>query len=87
MIIAIPLALPTNFDVRRPMASSDEGESEASSTHRDLLHTAVREGYFKVPRETSLVELANQRGISDREYSERMRSEIDTLVRETTSEE
>ena len=48
----------------------------------ELLTTAVERGYFKVPRETSLVDLADAHGISDVEASERLRAGIDVVLRE-----
>ena len=69
------------------MDSENGREPQTASNQRELLHTAVHEGYFKVPREVSLVELAAQHNISDQEFSERLRHEIDKLVRETSLEE
>ena len=48
----------------------------------ELLLTAVERGYFTVPRPTSLADLADAHGISDVEASERLRSGIDTILRE-----
>ena len=52
-----------------------------------LLRSAVRQGYFKVPRETTLVELATEQGISDREASAFLRAGLDTIAREAVLEE
>jgi len=54
----------------------------SSEIDTTLLTTAVERGYFKVPRQTSLVDIADTHGISDREASERLRTEIDTVLRE-----
>jgi hypothetical protein len=40
---------------------------------RETLLTALEVGYFAVPRETTLVELAAELGISDQAVSERLR--------------
>lgn len=50
---------------------------------RQLVHTAVEEGYFRVPRETTLVDLAEKHGISSVEASEQLRVGIDSILRET----
>ena len=54
---------------------------------RALLRSAVRQGYFKVPRETTLVELATEQGISDREASALLRTGLDTIAREAVRED
>lgn len=51
-----------------------------------LLETAVAEGYFKVPRETTLVQIAEQHGVSDVEASRMLRESVDMVLRETTVE-
>lgn len=56
-----------------------------SDTDTDLLQTAVERGYFKVPRQISLVSLADAHDISDIEASQRLRTEIDTVLREHLS--
>lgn len=58
-----------------------------SDLDRDFLTTAVEQGYFKVPRQTSLVDLADEHDISDREASERLRTEIDAVLREHLEDE
>jgi predicted DNA binding protein len=57
------------------MGGLDEGQ-------RELLSDAVREGYFKVPRRTTLVELSDAHCITDREASERLRAALDDVLRE-----
>lgn len=54
------------------MPQNHGSTSDLTDTQRELLQTAVREGYFEVPREIALVELAEKHGISDREASEEM---------------
>ena len=48
----------------------------------ELLVTAVKRGYFMVPRQTSLLDIADAHGMSDVEASERLRSGIDAVLRE-----
>jgi|AntDeeMetagen134_2_1112570.scaffolds.fasta_scaffold00361_19 predicted DNA binding protein len=54
----------------------------SSEPDTELLRTAVERGYFRVPRQTSLVDLADAHDISDVEASERLRTELDTALRE-----
>jgi len=54
----------------------------SSEIDTTLLTTAVERGYFKVPRRISLVDIADEHGISDVEASERLRTEIDIVLRE-----
>lgn len=55
---------------------------KSNETETELLKTAVERGYFKVPRQTALVDLAEEHGISDVEATERLRTETDTVLRE-----
>ena len=57
-----------------------------NETDTDLLRTAVEQGYFKVPRQTSLVDLADAIDLSDVEASERLRTEVDTALRDYLGE-
>ena len=66
------------------MASNPQQGSTLTETQRELLQSAVREGYFKVPREVSLVDLAEIHGLSDREVSERLRRGLNVVVRDAT---
>lgn len=47
---------------------------------QELLETAVERGYFKVPRETTLVELADAQGMSDVEASKQLREGLDIIL-------
>ena len=67
--------------------SSTHRLEDLAERERALLQSAVREGYFKVPRETTLVELANEQGISDREASALLRAGLDSVVREAVLED
>jgi predicted DNA binding protein len=66
------------------MASTHDRRGALTDTQRDLLRRAVREGYFTVPREVTLVELATACDMSDREASKQLRLGLDVLVREAT---
>jgi hypothetical protein len=49
--------------------------------NHDLVQTAIEKGYFNVPRETTLQALADEHGLTDVEASERLRAEVDDLLR------
>ena len=68
-------------------APTREHESSLTETQRALLRRAVRAGYFKVPRESSLVDLAVKQGMSDREASEELRRGLDVVVRGSVLED
>lgn len=68
------------------MTSNPTRGSTLTEPQRELLRSAVREGYFKVPREVTLVELAEIHGISDTEASQQLRRGLDELVRDATSD-
>lgn len=53
-----------------------------SKTNTELLTTAVEQGYFKVPRQISTVDLADAHDISDVEAIEGLHTGIDTVLRE-----
>lgn len=70
----------------RTAAMSEYGTT-LTETQRALLRTAVREGYFEVPRRISLVDLAAREGLSDREAAEQLQRGLDVVVREATRED
>lgn len=65
--------------VYRPEAD-DDGRFELTDQQYESLVLAVREGYYRIPREATTAELADRLGISDQAVSERLRRGIDTLV-------
>lgn len=71
----------------------EQGESGAQSTNEreqqqdiEMALLAAEEGYFEVPRKVSLVMLAEQKGISDREASQRIRRGVETVIVESDIE-
>lgn len=46
---------------------------ELTTPQRDLLELALGSGYFAIPRQATLVELAEELGVSDQAASERLR--------------
>lgn len=75
-----------NFRLHRlytPGESDVVDEFGLSPEQRRALITAEREGYFEVPRETSLDELGEELGISGQSASERLRRGVSSLVSNT----
>lgn len=62
-------------------------ESMLSETQQKLLSSGIEQGYFRVPRETTLLALAEEHEISDVEASEQLRMGIDTVVRSYLEDE
>lgn len=69
------------------MASNFEPGPELTETQEQLLQSAVNAGYFKVPREISLVELATNHSMSGKEASQELRRGVDAVVRDATLED
>jgi predicted DNA binding protein len=69
------------------MSSKRRHTPDISEEQWDLLQSAVREGYFNVPREVTLVDLAERHGLSDRDASEQIRRGLDVLVRGATRDQ
>jgi predicted DNA binding protein len=59
------------------------GRFGVTEPQRDTLLAAVESGYFSIPRESSLAELADQLGLSSQATSERLRRGTEALVRNT----
>ncbi|MFC6991689.1 helix-turn-helix domain-containing protein [Haladaptatus sp. GCM10025707] len=53
----------------------------------DALVTALEDGYFSIPRETSLADLASELGVSSQAASERLRRGTEQLVRHTLTDQ
>ncbi|HET7324430.1 MAG TPA: helix-turn-helix domain-containing protein [Halococcus sp.] len=71
-----------SFDLQR-MYSPNDPETDVSGltpAQRETLVMALEHGYFSIPRETNLVELADELGISDQAVNERMRRGTAKLV-------
>ncbi len=56
---------------------------DLSEPQREILLLASRQGYFEVPRESSLSDLSEDIGVSSQAASERLRRGLDSLVSET----
>ena len=58
------------------MYNPDDPETDVSDltpAQREILELALDRGYFAIPRETNLMELAEELGISDQAVNERLR--------------
>jgi predicted DNA binding protein len=73
-----------SLDVRRirPFGRSEDEEpgAELTDAQREAVHLALEAGYFAVPREHTLQELAEELGVSDTALSQRLRRAISTLL-------
>ena len=56
------------------------GDSRDGMTITQTLLDALDEGYYNIPRESSLVDLAEKYGVSDRAVSERLRRATAQLI-------
>lgn len=54
---------------------------------RSLIERVYDEGYFEVPRKVTLVEIADELGISDQAVNERLRRGLSTLIEATLKSE
>lgn len=54
----------------------------ANEIDREFLATAIERGYFEVPRQTPLTDLADAHDISDVEASKRLQSGTEVALRE-----
>jgi predicted DNA binding protein len=62
-------------------------DADLTSAQREILTRAVEVGYFDIPRQTTLRGLGEEVGVSGQAASERLRRGMDTLVRETLSDD
>lgn len=53
---------------------------EITETHREAVETALKHGYFQIPREVNLEDLAEEMGISEQRVSQRLQQGYDTLI-------
>jgi hypothetical protein len=58
----------------------ESSRNQLTSVQRETLRLAYEEGYFDIPRRTTLVELGEQLGISDQSVSERLRRAQTNLI-------
>lgn len=66
--------------VHNPLESSEPPELQLTDEQREALVVALDRGYFEVPRETTLVELADVLDISDSAVSQRIRRGLSKIL-------
>jgi predicted DNA binding protein len=64
-----------------------DDDADLTPAQREILSRAVEVGYFDIPRETTLRGLGDEVGVSGQAASERLRRGMETLVRDTLSQE
>ncbi|MFD1585409.1 helix-turn-helix domain-containing protein [Halorientalis brevis] len=69
--------------LRTPESPVADGQFLLTDKQREALVAAQQLGYFDVPRETTLSELADELGISQQALSKRLRRAQQTITRET----
>lgn len=80
------------FDVEEihELDVASEGRYDLTDTQAETLSKALQAGYFDVPRETDIAELADEMGISHQALSERIRRAqgelVETMVRTSNPE-
>jgi predicted DNA binding protein len=82
---------PELDEVNNPFSSSEDSGVRITEPQREALMTALDKGYFAVPRNITLEELAAELDISDTAFSQRLRRGLtallsSTLLRETSTE-
>ena len=72
-----------SFDLHRMYNPDDPNTviSNLTPAQREMLELALDRGYFAIPRETNLMELAEELGISDQAVNERLRRGTAKVVR------
>ena len=67
-------------NIHNPIDQSGPRSNVLTDEQHEALRTALEEGYFAVPREITLVELAEELGISDSAVSQRIRRGLTKLL-------
>lgn len=73
--------------VHNPVERDRDTRFGLTSDQREVLVTAMEDGYFAVPRETSLVDLGETLGISDSAVSQRLRRGLSRVISATLIDE
>lgn len=73
-----------SVDLRRvtDVTTASPSETRLTPEQEEALEAALERGYFEIPREISMEELAAELGISHQALSERLRRAYETLVNE-----
>lgn len=75
-----------SFEVEFVRRSVDSTEQLLTDRQRDLIVTAVDEGYYHTPRECSLTELADREGMAKSTVSETLHRAEETIIKEFVTE-
>ncbi|MDX1748160.1 MAG: helix-turn-helix domain-containing protein, partial [Halobacteriales archaeon] len=67
--------------------SGHDTEAGLTAEQHDAIRLALERGYFAVPRRITLIELANELGISDTAASQRLRRGLNSLLSATLGTE
>jgi len=73
--------IPVTLD--RIHRSADRSRATLSDEQQTAVWCALDGGYFDVPRRTTITELAENEGISDSAFSQRLRRGLETLLRQS----
>jgi predicted DNA binding protein len=73
--------------IHKPVRTDSPTRYGLTTNQHEMLLRALESGYFAVPRETTLVELADDLGISDSAVSQRIRRGLTTLISATLLDE
>ncbi|ADD04219.1 HTH-10 family transcription regulator [Natrialba magadii ATCC 43099] len=76
----IPIEL---LQLHEAVSAGDDQRFGLTTAQRELIVAAYEAGYFDIPRETTLVELGHELGISDSAVSQRLRRGLSTLIGST----
>lgn len=80
----IDLTIRSLYNPIEPTAVETQDLTEAQ---RSLIEQAYDAGYFEVPRQTTLAEIADELGLSDQAVNERLRRGLSTLIGATIKSE
>jgi len=70
-------------NVHNPIEANPASEMGITPEQYEALDLAVESGYFSIPRETTLIEMAEELGISDSAVSQRIRRGLHKLLSST----
>lgn len=74
------VTMPVLEQIQESQVDSRNRFRTLTSKQREAIRIAYENGYFKIPREVTTEQLANQLGISNQAYSQRLRRGLDNLI-------
>ncbi|WP_435361019.1 helix-turn-helix domain-containing protein [Haloarchaeobius sp. DFWS5] len=78
---------PTVESIHSGSIERNGADADLTAAQKEILTRAVEVGYFEIPRQTTLRGLGEDVGVSGQAASERLRRGMETLVRETLTED